>query len=168
MEFKFEKKFKINNEYVDVFELYETRIKDVKAYITNQNNFSYICCCKNIFKDKMENNYNKINTLEKKKGVYCFYEENNDNIIFWYIGECHVVNNKWDITYRLKQHFQESQSSGLLKRVMDKHNLSREHAIEKLNNVKIGYFDLSAKDEASILLAEYILITNCDPIYNKE
>ena len=167
MEFKFEKIFKIKNKDVDVFELYESRIEDVKAYITNQENFTYICCCKEVF-NKFKNNYTKINELKNKKGVYCFYEEKNKNITFWYIGECHVVNDKWDITYRLKQHFQKSQKSGLLKSVMLKYSGNKHSAAKRLENVKIGYFDLTNKDEAFILLAESILITNCDPIYNKE
>lgn len=168
MEFKFEKKFKIKDKDVDVFKLYESRIKDVKAYISNQKNFTYICCCKEIFNKKNNNNYTKINKLKNKKGVYCFYEENNEDISFWYIGECHVINDKWDITYRLKQHFQKSQGSGLLNRVMLKYSEDKDSAVKRFNNVKIGYFDLTNMDEACVLLAESILITNCNPIYNKE
>lgn len=174
MEFKFkdnhENKYKIKdkteNEYTNVFELYRSMIDYVEAHIKNKDNFIYICSCKDIFKAK-KNNYNKFKNLKRKKGVYCFYEESDEDIIFWYIGECHESNETWDIRYRLKQHFQVSQD-GLLSKVMKAESVTKDKSIEKLNDVKIGYFDLSSIEATCILLAESILITNCKPIYNKK
>lgn len=170
MDIEFDKKFSIENqqEKATVFELYCKRIKDVQIYLSS-NKLQYICSCKDIISNNNNNNnYSKLKTLSKKKGVYIFYKEVNDNIDYWYIGECHVINGKWDVTSRLKQHFQPSQKSGLLYKVMESEQVDKNKGSRVLKDVKLGFFDLTEYDEAFILLMESILIINCDPEYNKE
>ena len=190
MNFDFEKNLKM-----DVFDLFHKRITEVETFLKSTQ-LEEICVCDDVFKTKGKREYVKINKLSGKKGVYFFFKKSDNDVKYLYVGECHVVNEKWDITYRLKQHFQKSQKSGLLYRVMndkpikisetiDKVNSQQfdkqvkkeqkskaiqeaeNKAIESLKGVKLGYFDLSDKDEAFILLTESILITHCNSKYNK-
>ncbi|MDO4926914.1 MAG: hypothetical protein Q3980_14805 [Turicibacter sp.] len=191
MNFDFEK-----NLEMDVFDLFRKRINEVETFLKSTQH-EEVCICDEVFKTEGKRKYIKINELSHKKGVYFFYKEKADIIDYLYVGECHVVNEKWDITYRLKQHFQKSQKSGLLYRIMDDKPINISEKIDRINSqqfdegakkkqrseeikkaekkainslkgVKIGYFDLSDKDEAFILLTESILITNCDSKYNKK
>ncbi len=172
--------------------IFRERINDLEIYLNDSNNSTEICLCNDVFtrvesEDKLKdcftkNQYIEINThTVGKKGVYFFYTKNeNEELEFWYIGECHEITKvktsngsekfEWDLCHRLKQHFVKSQSSGLLARVMKQHdfdeNIAKNYLIE--NKVKLGYIPMMNEnhDTAAILLAESIMITKFNPKYN--
>lgn len=170
--------------------IFRERINDLENYLNESNNSTEICLCTDVFKrvkseDKLndyftQNQYSKIdNHTVGKKGIYFFYTEN-EELEFWYIGECHEITKvktsngsekfEWDLCHRLKQHFVKSQSSGLLARVMKQHNFDENAAKNYLikNQVKLGYIPMMNEnhDTAAILLAESIMITKFNPKYN--
>ncbi|RDY25843.1 hypothetical protein CHL78_016230 [Romboutsia weinsteinii] len=141
-----------------------------KNLLTKLTNSKHICKYSDILYINDDNNsiskreYKYITSLQGKKMLY-YFKHNIDDII--YIGESHTINDKWSSIDRMKQHFQQSQDSGLLARVMSKDNKSEYDAIVYLNDVDIYYIDLTDKSEYFIKTLESFCIDCYKPKYNK-
>ncbi|MEF9951371.1 MAG: hypothetical protein RR840_03915 [Clostridium sp.] len=121
------------------------------------------------FEKKIENighnNYEKLLNGREKQGLYIFYLK--DEIL--YVGENHMVNEKWDLSERLKQHFKIGDKGGLLYKFS---NGNKEIALRLrnsliANDVKLTYFTFNdRKTKQEILFFESYLIGVLKPKYN--
>lgn len=114
-----------------------------------------------------DGDYSNIECTEHDKGVYIFFKEKSKEII--YIGESHKNRGKWSVFCRLQQHFQQSQSSGILYKCMHKYcNQNEQNALDwfRINEVKIGYIPMNDKDPDYISKVEKFLIYIFKPEFN--